>query len=206
MLSDTGSIYDNAMLGRVFDYAASPSIQGLISELFRRRCGAIRSTYPNYNLTGCGRLARTFIEEHEKNPSPYAMDVTSPWFRLNEVGGKVVLLGVDFEVNSTVHVVEYAHHAEFPTGCMFDKRFRMKFKNRQGGISELDVSIHPMFRKPLATTRFCEYLDGKYALYRRQSVRGVPIITFEARKQYEAIYQEMKNGVHLYSPQFWGYS
>src|SRR5207244_4106605 len=86
--------------GDVFDYETMPSRRGLITELFRRRPGLYRSIHPFYNLSAIGPRAKELVEEHGLS-QPYTMDEHSPWYKLTMGGGKVVLLGLDFEINST---------------------------------------------------------------------------------------------------------
>lgn len=108
--------WDHALSREVFDYATWPSRRGLISEVFRRRRDVVRSVHPWYNVTAWGRRAVELVGEHHRS-SPYAMDEHSPWYKLNQVDGKILLLGNGYRNNSLVHLVEYLYPDEFPGPC-----------------------------------------------------------------------------------------
>lgn len=203
MPTDAGIGYDNAMRGIVFDYQRAPSGNGLVTEIFRRRKDVVRDTFPFQNLTGWGPLAQQLISYHESHPTPYPMDTTSPWHRLQQHDAKVLFLGAGYESNSSLHIVEYAHHAEYPTPIYFNKPFRMRFRDRKGIIQDQEVYIHPFFRKPGAASRFCHYLQQKYSLYKEWNVDGANLTLVSLSAQTNAIYQEMQDGVTLYDPRFW---
>lgn len=203
MPTDHGIGYDRAMRGEVFDFRKTPSDYGLIGELFRRRKEVIRSTYPFQNLTGWGSLAKELIPYHEAHPSPYAMDRSSPWFQLQERGGKALFLGTGFENNSSIHLVEYIHHEEYPTALFFHKPFAMSYRNREGREEKQELYIHPFFRKAGAATRFCRHLQQHYGLYKEVEREGALFTLFSLKQQYEAVLKEMRSGVTLYDPKFW---
>ena len=55
---------------KTFDYRFTPSLRGLITEIFRRKKNSFRSEMPLMNLTGAGRLAKKIIGDH-KIAAPY---------------------------------------------------------------------------------------------------------------------------------------
>lgn len=204
MPTDSGSGYDNALSGKVFDPAKSPSNNGAVTDLFRRRPDVFRSFYPFQNLSGWGKTAKELIEQHELHHSAYPMGKESPWYRLNDAQGKVVFLGNDFEANSSIHVAEYVHLEEYPVPTFFNAPLKMR-SNRHGKfIQEVDVWMHPpAIRKIGSTNRFCQYLNDKYGIYNIRVLRGASLTIFNAKDQYEAVCKEMKLGIGLYHPFFW---
>ncbi len=52
-----------------------------------------------------GQFAEKIIEGHDNRPGGRLED--HPLYRLKEVGGKILLLGVDHGINSTIHVAEW---------------------------------------------------------------------------------------------------
>jgi aminoglycoside N3'-acetyltransferase len=106
LLMNTDSIKNAwvySLRNEIFDYAKAPSRRGLISEIFRRKKGAIRSVNPSYNVTGWGKHAEDLIRRHEQS-TPYTMDRDSPWYRITELNGKVLCLGNGWRYNSSVHL------------------------------------------------------------------------------------------------------
>ncbi len=88
----------------VFHVSLSPSIVGAVTEAFRHRAGVVRSLHPTHSVAALGRGASAFIEGHERWSTPCAMD--SPYGRLVQEGGWVLLLGVDLSVCTLIHGFE----------------------------------------------------------------------------------------------------
>lgn len=91
----------------------SPSDVGKITEVFRRRSDALRSDHPTHSVAAVGPLAVKMIEGHRTasgRPGPWgeaAFGMGSPWEKLYEVNAKIILMGVDLEVNTMVHFIEH---------------------------------------------------------------------------------------------------
>ena len=196
--------------GDIFDYSKDPSRRGLISEVFRTRPDVIRSVYPYYNVTAWGRFAEELIKDHHLS-TPYVQDKNSPWYKITQMNGKVVLLGRTFDVNSPIHLVEYLHPEEFPRPVFFSKPVQMLYVDRNKRVCEMEVMLHisgaaaagGRLFVPGSLFKFSRYLDEKYDLYRiRQFESDVQIVVYDALAQYEAFYSEMKANVTWYDPQF----
>jgi aminoglycoside 3-N-acetyltransferase len=89
---------------RVFDVAATPSRMGAITEVLRRRPGVQRSVHPTHPVVALGPAATTLTTGHERLPATFGAG--SPFQRLCELNGKILLLGVDFHTMTNLHVVE----------------------------------------------------------------------------------------------------
>ncbi|HZU14341.1 MAG TPA: AAC(3) family N-acetyltransferase [Chloroflexota bacterium] len=94
-----------------FDPATSPCWTGTIPETFRRREAAERSMHPTHSVAGIGNDTRTLIEGHAHVATPCAAD--SPYGRLADRGGRILLLGVTHESNTCLHMVEEQAHAPY---------------------------------------------------------------------------------------------
>lgn len=190
----------------VFDPVTSISRRGIISEAFRRRPDTIRSPHPYYNITAWGRLAGELIAERHLS-SPYAQDHHSPWYKLNLVGGKVLLLGRTFEINSLVHLVEYLHPDEFPRPVFMRQPVSMPYLADGRALRRMDVLLHVSgapgseFFVIEALPRFSHYLNEKYHIYFiARFADDCEIVVYDAKAQYGAYYQEMKANVTWVRP------
>ena len=83
---------------------------GAVAEMFRKWPGAIRSDHPVRSLAAKGALAEYFMEKHDLSD---IFGETSPIGKLYEKGGKVLLLGVDYDKNTSIHLADY--RAEYPS-------------------------------------------------------------------------------------------
>ena len=118
--------YDNAN----FD-PDTPGRTGALAEALRRRPEAMRSAHPTYSLAAIGRGAAELLDGHERAG---ATGVDSPLDRLAGEGGFVLLLGVGYTANTTVHVGEF-HADAFYLDIPFDPSWPTHGADRFPGCS-----------------------------------------------------------------------
>lgn len=87
----------------VFDVHTTPSINGAVTEAFRKRPEARRSVHPTHPYAAIGPLADWLTCEHL---DLLTFDVRSPLGKLAARGGLVVLLGVGMRANTAAHIGE----------------------------------------------------------------------------------------------------
>ena len=87
-----------------FDPRNTPSAVGIISERFRQRPDALRSLHPVHSVAAIGLQARYITEGHEHCPT--GCGEGTPYMKVAELGGKVMLLGVDMDRNTMMHTLE----------------------------------------------------------------------------------------------------
>ncbi len=88
----------------VFDVLLSPGCVGIIPERFRKRPGVLRSLHPTHSVAVSGQRAGELIEGHIHCSNP--CDWKSPYGRLVQWDGFIVMLGVTLACNTTYHGVE----------------------------------------------------------------------------------------------------
>ena len=96
----------------VYDFRKTRSSLGAVTEEVRRRKGAVRSMCPCMPAVALGAGAEEFVGAHHKCECPY---IGSPWHLAAEAGGYVLLLGVDQDRNTTLHVAEALAAAAYMT-------------------------------------------------------------------------------------------
>ncbi len=97
-----------------WDIENTPSDVGLISETFRKQKGVLRSDQATHSVCAIGRHAEFITSGHSDGQgrigiygsTPFSH--SSPWQKMLDLGGKVVLLGVGMETNTFNHFVEYS--------------------------------------------------------------------------------------------------
>ncbi|MBQ8655400.1 MAG: AAC(3) family N-acetyltransferase [Clostridia bacterium] len=88
----------------VFDPAAEPSCVGLLTNLFMRRPGVVRSLHPTHSIAAFGPGAAEYIRGEENVTTPCAPE--GVWGRLLKIRAKVLLVGVTHARNTYIHAVE----------------------------------------------------------------------------------------------------
>jgi aminoglycoside 3-N-acetyltransferase len=77
---------------------------GVVAELFRTWPGALRSSHPTYSFSAVGPSANKIVDGHQLD---FSLGEGSPLARLYELDAKVLLVGVDYNSNTSFHLAEY---------------------------------------------------------------------------------------------------
>ena len=89
----------------LYDMATTPAWTGRIPETLRQRPDAIRSLHPTHSVAALGAGAASLTYGHEDTLSPCGAG--SPYVKLaSQHTGRILLLGVGHESNTTLHAVE----------------------------------------------------------------------------------------------------
>lgn len=89
----------------IFDPKHTPCWTGTIPETFRKRPDAIRSLHPTHSVAAIGAEAAALTRDHVNSVTP--CDELSPYGQLAQrKDGYILFMGVDHEVNTTLHHVE----------------------------------------------------------------------------------------------------
>ncbi len=103
----TGSGEDDVDNPPAIDLDSTPcaSWVGVVPEVARQRPDAIRSVHPTHSVVALGANREVWTAGHHLGDSP--CDSSSPYYRLMENGGKILLLGgVTHESNTSLHCLE----------------------------------------------------------------------------------------------------
>lgn len=76
---------------------------GAVAEMFRQWPGSLRSDHPARSIAAWGKYARYFTENHDLC-NIFGAD--SPVDRLYQLNGKVLLLGVGYDKNTSLHLAD----------------------------------------------------------------------------------------------------
>lgn len=139
----------------VFDVENEPSCVGLLTNLFRKRPGVLRSWHPTHSVAAFGRGAEEFIAGEEKFDTPCARE--GCYGKLYDRRAKVLFLGVDLTRNTLIHGVEEwacvpnrlsTHHLPLkirtPDGRLLDRPLRhhsAPIRNISGNYDKLEEPL-----------------------------------------------------------------
>lgn len=88
----------------MFDTEDTPSCVGSLSEVFRRQQGVVRSLHPTHSAAAIGPNTSDLLVGHENDHTPCGEH--SPFARLPRLGGRILFLGCDMSVNTSMHAME----------------------------------------------------------------------------------------------------
>lgn len=121
----------------VFDEVETPSITGILSEVFRARYAARRSLHPTHSVAGRGPAADYILGEHHLDETPCGD--RSPVGRLAASGGHVLLLGVEMDSCTLVH---HAEEKVAPELYLRPEVELYRCRRRDGGEIEVRTRRH----------------------------------------------------------------
>ncbi len=87
----------------VFDSKKEPSCVGILTNLFMKRAGVVRSLHPTHSMAGFGKNAAEYLAGEEYRNTPCTPG--GCYDRLKDIGGKILLVGVGHERNTYIHSV-----------------------------------------------------------------------------------------------------
>lgn len=88
----------------VFDVRHTLSNVGVIPEYFRLRPGTRRSVHPTHSVCAVGPRTAELLDEHPLDDTPCGPH--SPFRKLRDVGGQLLLLGCGLHPNTSFHAIE----------------------------------------------------------------------------------------------------
>jgi len=132
-----GIMFEYVASAPVFRVDRSPSLMGLLSEVFRRMPGVVRSLHPTHSVAAWGNGAKDFVGEHHLSPSP--VGPKSPFHKLLARQGKAIMLGVNTNYLTLIHTVEDIMGEQFPLKTSLKTLYSLQVIDGSG--KELTVPV-----------------------------------------------------------------
>ena len=98
--------------GRRFDVRRTPSMMGMVSEIFRRRPNVRRSVHPTHPILVWGPDADRFVRAHPN--CRYPCGPGTPFDELVNADGKLLFFNADFGTITFFHWLEHRVHRHLP--------------------------------------------------------------------------------------------
>lgn len=178
----------------VYEPHRSPSTVGIMTELFRRRKGTLRSEHPFSAAVAQGARAEELLRDHQDSYAPH--DERSPYGKLKEFGGKVLALGCDLERMTIIHVAEDAMRDEFPIPGFYQTHAILIRKQSSQLVREVRK------RSPWLWWYLAKYqwLRNMYSngFVREHNPGGVMLREVDARPAIEWMEQAVTRGATIY--------
>jgi aminoglycoside 3-N-acetyltransferase len=192
----TGTAVDFVRSGHVFDVQRTPSRVGLLTELFRRSDGVTRSLHPTHSVAAWGVHAIELIEGHLQSDTPCGPQ--TPYGRLIDRRGKIVLLGVGIDTFTFFHAIEARLEGQMPFSPFTREVFEAKCRTADG----LEVVARTRLFEPSVSRRrnigkLVPELKAAGA-WKETRVGNLSVIAIPAAESLEAALRLAAKGIYCY--------
>jgi len=127
-----GAAYDYLALGKRFNVKKTISMMGLVTEMFRRREGTLRSLHPTHPVLAFGKDAQWLVAEHDR--CLYPCGPGSPFDKFRQLKGKILFFDVSFGAITFFHYVEDLLKDRLPFPVYDDRLFSVTAVDSKGEI------------------------------------------------------------------------
>lgn len=191
-----GTAIDYARATPVFDVVRTPSRMGLLTELFRRSPGVVRSIHPTHPVAIWGNDANDVAEGHHLASTPCG--VGTPFETLLKRHGKIVLLGTGIGVLTFFHTLEEVLERQMPFSPFTVEVFHLQSKTRDGKILDTHCRLfEPSVSRRRNLHKMVPYLK-KADAWRQAQLGGLKITVLAAADVEKAVRSMSKQGIHCY--------
>jgi len=127
-----GAAYDYLALNKPFNVKKTISMMGLVTEMFRRREGTLRSLHPTHPVLAFGKDAQWLVAEHDR--CLYPGGPGSPFDKFRRLKGKILFFDVSFGAITFFHYVEDLLKDRLPFPVYDDRLFSVTAVYSKGEI------------------------------------------------------------------------
>ncbi len=120
-----------------FDVVNTPTWVGAIAEAFRVRPATMRSLHPTHSVCALGKLADELLTPHERDSTPCGPN--SPFHRLKDYGGQILMLGCGLNPNTSFHAIEELFE---PPYLFTGKTQTCTLRHSNGNVIQKEYAIH----------------------------------------------------------------
>ncbi len=192
----TGAAIDYVSTNPVFNVRTTPSRTGLLTELFRRQPGIVRSVHPTHSVAVSGPDAEKVVEDHHLAKTPCGRP--SPYSRLLDRDGKILFLGTDIRPFTFYHFIEEEIEALIPFPVFTETLFVLRSIDQHG--AEL-VTQTRLFDKVSSSRRnmkkLVSHLQERH-MWKTQRIGSVPCATVKAADAATVCRELAAKGMYLY--------
>jgi len=192
----TGTAVAFAATDPLFDIKRTPSRMGLLTELFRRMPGVVRSRHPTHSAAAWGARADSMTEGHETAATPCGE--RSPYHRLLDVDGKILLLGTDISALTFFHALEEILEKELPVQPFTAEQYRLRTKMADDSVRTVSTRLfEPAVSRRRNIFKLMPYLRAR-GTWREVRVGRLKAYLLGARQTLDAARDMLKKGEFCY--------
>jgi aminoglycoside 3-N-acetyltransferase len=192
----TGTAVDYAARSVIFDVTSTPSRMGLLTELFRRSPGVLRSVHPTHSVAAWGARAKEIIVDHHLAKTPCG--VGSPFIRLLELDGRILFLGTGIGSMTFFHAVEELLASQMPFSPFTAETFTLQSRDVDGKILFSNLRLFdPTWSRRRNLEKLIPALKSQNA-WANGRIGTLESILLEAKEVLQACRELAAKGVYCY--------
>nr|WP_316643920.1 AAC(3) family N-acetyltransferase [uncultured Roseateles sp.] len=134
-----------------FDVRTARNAMGAISTTVMAKEGALRSLHPTHSLVALGANAGAYTAEHHLDTTPFGPH--SPYWRITQKRGLILMLGVGLNSVTCFHVYEDLLGESMPIDVYLPETFQIACTNVSGDVSPVTTRCH---NPKISAIRECE--------------------------------------------------
>lgn len=134
-----------------FDVRTARNAMGAISSHISKLPGARRSIHPTHSVVAIGANAEHYVSGHELGETPFGTN--SPYSKLTERRGKIVMFGVGLNSVTCFHVYEDMMGDHMPMNVYLKQRFQVPCVDASGNHLLVTTTCHD---PSVSANRECE--------------------------------------------------
>ncbi|MBF0271843.1 MAG: AAC(3) family N-acetyltransferase [Magnetococcales bacterium] len=193
----TGTAVEWARAGSVFDLRATPSRSGLLTELFRRSPGVVRSIHPTHSVAAWGERADAFCRDHPNCSTPCGAG--SPYAGLLAENGKILFLGASIESMTFFHAAEALLEEHLPFSPFTRESFRLSSRTPSGTVVTVTRLFDPEISRKRRISRLVPDLKRRGG-WRHARLGGAELLCLDARDVLATFSEMAAQGRYGYDP------
>jgi aminoglycoside 3-N-acetyltransferase len=189
-----GTAVEYALGDPVFDVRQTVSRMGLLTELFRRSAGVVRSIHPTHSVAVWGNRADAIIAGHERAETPCGR--LTPYEKLLQYDGKILLAGVPANTMTFCYFVAAELEPQLAIPVFTREKYPMRWRDGDGTVRvshlrlfslRLDHDLRPLVSE----------LKRRHQ-WRERRVGSLRLMLLRAREVYDAAVALADRGMFLH--------
>jgi aminoglycoside 3-N-acetyltransferase len=176
----------SADVAPLFDAATTPSKNGVLTEMFRRRRESTRSIHSTHSLAAAGPLADHICKDHYLNDTPCGSG--TPYARLLSLRASVLLFGVDFHSYTLYHTAEDASGSD----CAYEPATRDRLRVVDGSGVERECVSRRQSRTPRRFREAGVLLERAGLVHRLELGRGSLLFVPDCSKVHDYLVERLR--------------
>ena len=182
--------------GTIFDVRTAPVAMGAVNEYLSFHKNAQRSLHPTHSVIAIGPKSDYYISEHHLGITPFG--IYSPYYKLIENNGKILMFGTGLGYLTFIHVIEDILGTYFPINPYLKKHYFMKVIDTAGKTVFVETLCHHPFKAIKTNVYNLLPYFIKYNTINTYKAGDSEISALNAKGVLYAYYRALLDGISVY--------